>query len=402
MHGRRGSEVLQAEAGPYSRHLPALDGVRGLAVLGTLATHVFAGNAQTPMERFFAAVARFGASGVDLFFVLSGLLITGILYDTLGDTRYFRTFYMRRTLRILPLYYAVLFGFVLTTVFLGKHYDRELLSYALYLQNTGWIAPQVWRYHGPSMLPLDHFWSLAVEEQFYLVWPLLVSLLVTRVRILTACWVGIVVAFVLRVLVLMYGHDVSVVSTGTVFRMDSLLAGAALALLLRGPGHDRILRAGWWLFGVGMVIVGICLTGFHAGTGLLNFVHATYYTGLAASSVGLIAVCLRRGGAMERGFSVPAMRWLGRYSYGIYVLHMILRQLLLQPTKAMLLGHGMASKGAVVIVSGFLMIGLTLGAAWVSYHLYEVRFLRLKRFFAYGGTLPSNVASDLAPRTRRS
>ena len=152
---------------------------------------------------------------------------------------------MRRALRIFPLYYAVLLGFVFTTVFLGKHYGHELVSFALYLQNTDWIAPQVWRYMGTSMLPLDHFWTLAVEEQFYLVWPLVVFLLRDRRHILLACWLGIAMAFVLRLMVLIYGQDVSMVRIGTVFRMDSLLAGAALALLLRGPWHDRVLRAGW-------------------------------------------------------------------------------------------------------------------------------------------------------------
>lgn len=387
--------AMGAEAGPYSRHLPALDGVRGLAVLGVIATHVFSGNAQTFVERSLAGLVRFGASGVDLFFVLSGMLITGILFDSLGERQYFRKFYMRRALRIFPLYYAVLLGFGLTIVFLGKHYGREILSFALYLQNTDWVAPRMLKYHGPSMLPLDHFWTLAIEEQFYLFWPLLVFLIRDRGRLLVVCCVGILVSPVLRVLLLLHNGDFGVANTNTLCRMDSLLAGAALALLLRGSAHDRVLRTGWWLLGAGALVEAVCL--LHVGSGsdvvTQRLLYTANYTALAVASVGLVVVCLRRGGAMERVFSLPPMRWLGRYSYGIYVLHMILRGLMLRPTKVFLLSHGLQSKGAAVILSGFLIIAATLLAAWVSYHVWEVRFLRLKRFFAYDKSASRAVAT---------
>ena len=153
------------EASPYAAHLPALDGVRGVAVLAVIGSHIFPGNAQGAFTRSVRFFLGYGSTGVDLFFVLSGFLITGILYDSLHDPQYFRKFYARRILRIFPLYYAVLAVYALGSLFLGMHYDGELWSLALYLQNTHLVARPIYAYAGPSALPLSHFWSLAVEEQ---------------------------------------------------------------------------------------------------------------------------------------------------------------------------------------------------------------------------------------------
>jgi peptidoglycan/LPS O-acetylase OafA/YrhL len=153
-----------AEGSPYARHIPALDGIRGLAVLGVAGSHLFPGTPHGAVTFAIAHALSFGASGVDLFFVLSGFLITGILFDSLGDGHFFQKFYARRVLRIFPLYYAVIGLYALGALLLGMRYNRELISLALYLQNTSWIAPPIYAYNGPSNLPLSHFWSLAIEE----------------------------------------------------------------------------------------------------------------------------------------------------------------------------------------------------------------------------------------------
>src|SRR5215472_4905523 len=158
------------EASPYSHHVPALDGVRGLAILLVMGSHFFAGTPHNRPERLLRMMQGFGGTGVDLFFVLSGFLITGILYDSLHDSRFFRKFYARRALRILPLYYGVLATFAIIGLCERRSSSGELLSLALYLQNTSLIAQPIVVYAAPLFLPLGHFWSLAIEEQFYLVW----------------------------------------------------------------------------------------------------------------------------------------------------------------------------------------------------------------------------------------
>ncbi len=150
------------EASPYARHIPALDGVRGLAILGVLCSHLFPFGPHSALQAVLHSALSFGANGVDLFFVLSGLLITGILYDSLPDPSFFRKFYARRALRIFPLYYGVIATYAIAAIALGLNFHHELLSLALYLENTDLIALHIGASYGPPILPLSHFWSLAI------------------------------------------------------------------------------------------------------------------------------------------------------------------------------------------------------------------------------------------------
>jgi len=151
------------------RNLPGLDGVRGLAILAVMLTHISLQTiALNPMLRGLFAL---GWSGVDLFFVLSGFLITGILLDTHQCANYFRSFYARRVLRIFPLYFGFLtvallvFPYVVSPEFMPAPSHRWM--YVCYVAN--WLPHAQWHV-------LTHFWSLCVEEQFYFIWPLVVLL----------------------------------------------------------------------------------------------------------------------------------------------------------------------------------------------------------------------------------
>src|SRR6266702_4824953 len=169
-----------------------------MAVLGVMASHLFPGTTNGLLLQVLGATLAFGATGVDLFFVLSGFLITGILFDSLSDSSFFRKFYARRTLRIFPLYYGVLITLFLLTPWLGLQWHRMNWALLFYLQNTN-IAGPFYDFHmGNQGLSLDHFWSLAVEEQFYLIWPLAVFFIRDLKKLLWTCLALSCAALLLR------------------------------------------------------------------------------------------------------------------------------------------------------------------------------------------------------------
>jgi len=376
-----------AEASPYARHLPALDGVRGFAVLGVACSHLFPATPHSAFQAFIRNAFAFGAAGVDLFFVLSGFLITGILYDSLPDPGFFRKFYARRVLRIFPLYYGVLAAFALAALFFGLNFHRELLSLALYLQNTDLIAQPIRDYVGPTALPLPHFWSLAIEEQFYLVWPITVFLLRKRRRLLIFCVSAVFLCPLLRLALLLHPVNYYVVETNTLCRSDSLLAGAALALLLRSRLHDRVLRSAVWIFlaGAGSTALLFFLYSHRLVFTTMTMVQvflAFNFSSVAIAAVGVIALSLHSP-AVSRLCTLAPMRWLGKYSYGIYVLHLILFTYLDEPLRRFINTHLSTNKGVDIVTTGLLIFLISITAAYLSYHLYERHFLRLKRYFDY-------------------
>jgi peptidoglycan/LPS O-acetylase OafA/YrhL len=218
-------------------HVPALDGLRGLAILLVLMNNLYPGYPDRYADRIVYLFSNTGWSGVDLFFVLSGFLITGILYDSRGTRHYFKTFYARRFLRIFPLaylYLALIFLVVARVAPLTPHEARDLASsewwYWAYLAN--------WKiaFHGiGSQLEPTMFWSLAVEEQFYLLWPLVVALLDRR-RLVALCIGMIVAALALRIgwHIIDPGKQArEALYVLTPARMDGLAMGALLAIGLR-------------------------------------------------------------------------------------------------------------------------------------------------------------------------
>ncbi|HMK29165.1 MAG TPA: acyltransferase, partial [Terriglobales bacterium] len=213
------------------KQVPSLDGVRGVAILLVLLLHFSKLVNWYPQQKAFAV----GWVGVNLFFVLSGFLITGILLDAKGGQRYFSNFYARRTLRIFPLYFAflalvlLLAPWFVSSPMLSALY-REMPWYLTYLFN--WRAAS----GGP---PLGHLWSLSVEEQFYLAWPLLVYI-ASRRTLRMICSILIVGSFVFRVVAVGSGFP-RFAYFATPACMEELAYGALGALLVREP------RRIWWL-----------------------------------------------------------------------------------------------------------------------------------------------------------
>lgn len=358
-------------------HIRALDGVRGLAIALVLMVHLLESNDSpkgSALLHLIVSLKNTGWVGVDLFFALSGFLITGILFDSLGEQHYFRNFYVRRALRIFPLYYGVLL--VLFLIF-RPTWDtgRQLYLQLAYLQNTPlwWNAPQVGMLRGLTV----HLWSLAVEEQFYLAWPIIVLLVRDRRKLMWVAFGLVLTAPLVRTALLMHGAAFATTYTSTICRADSLLSGAWLALAVRGEWRDRILRLAPVTFWIAI----LCCLGIAWKTGTFYWdknvlVNTVGYSALAVAGTSLIAMALRAGSATTAIMDTYPLRWLGKYSYGIYVLHPMVGFFYIPWVQAHV--HG---KIAQHLATAAATLAIALPVAWISYHFYERRFLRLKRYF---------------------
>jgi peptidoglycan/LPS O-acetylase OafA/YrhL len=390
---------------PLGRHIPALDGLRGLAILMVMIFHQTVMVPATAADRAVARGAGHLDSGVDLFFVLSGFLITGILVDARGSAGYFRNFFARRSLRIFPLYYAVL---VVVLVVLPRFHVSKLakwgvtgadqLWYWFYLSN--WRIGRVGFHHGI----LDVSWSLAIEEQFYLLWPFVVAALGRR-SLIKVC-VGLIAgAFLARVGLILAGGPEMGVHTFTTSRMDTLGTGALIALLARGPGGlgPWIAPARWVAAGGLVVLIAGWTAGQAPGT-LAGAIHRSAgYSALAAVFGGLLvlAVAAPPKSRLARGLTWQPLLTLGTYSYALYLFHYpilgLIRDLAYGPSRFPRL-MGSPLPGQLVFYA--LATLPTLGLAWLSWHLYEQPFLKLKRFFVTARPVPAPVpAPEHGPRT---
>ena len=362
--------------------IPALDGLRGVAILLVLMAHLRHVVGSTPVDHAVDTVLLSGYSGVDLFFVLSGFLITGVLLDAKGDEHYFRNFYARRALRILPLYYGTVAFLlwiypILHPSGIGPHIalERRQWWYWLHLTNIGALVPDPWR------LPYNtgHFWSLALEEQFYFLWPIVVLRSSDR-TLLKTCAVGIVVAAVLRLIMSAANMDDAWSYRLLFTRMDTLLGGAAVAVLARQPdGLPRLRRAATrW----GLPAALILATTFTLWEGM-HIVDLPFRTiGYSAAVVMYGALLtLAVAGPFADALSHPVLRFFGKYSYAMYVFHPMLL------TKSSWVGtladRATAITGWTLVGTGIyyvLGVGLVSVVAYLSWHLYERWFLALKRF----------------------
>jgi len=368
-------------------HILALDGVRGLAIILVLILHLTRSSyahTQSILLNGVIAFCTFGWAGVDLFFVLSGFLITGILFDTLNGPSFFLNFYARRFLRIFPLYYGGLAALLILSGPLGIHWHGSEFILLGYLQN---VPPFYAVMTATASQYTGHLWSLAVEEQFYLLWPCIMFLVRDRKKLMIVALSLAALAPILRIAILLTdGLNVEQLCYKfTLCRMDSLLIGSALALAIRGPERSRILKfaplvcAPLIVFCVGF---DLWLTRSTLDVQRGHFFYSVGFTLLAISFAALIACVLRPASIASRIFQNAMLRWFGRYSYGIYVLHMIFANIYTIGTYPRLyLDAKLHFKVMGVALGGIPTLVITLVCAWLSYRFYESPFLRLKRYF---------------------
>ena len=361
-----------------SRQIPAFDGIRGMAIVWVV-VHNATSMPLAPSGRWlhlFPLLASRGWIGVQLFFALSGFLITKGLLETQGQPGYFRNFYAKRALRILPLYYTVLVVLLLVLPGLGAH-----VPYRLDHQAPLWLFTGNWL---PALpLGFGHFWSLAVEEQFYLLWPLVVFRLAPR-RLLTAClWIALG-ALVVRCALVAAGAASWVMYSATVCRMDALALGGAGACVLRITQLQEELRRKQGVVGTAALLVFLAGIPFTHGYDIGRLSGETLGYTLLALSTAVFVTWAALPGLPARSPVVSLLVWgpvrsCGKYSYAIYVFHNLLHSLVGVPWLTGRFGKQIPVPAALVYVVAVLLVSYAL--AFCSYHLLEKHFLRLKRLF---------------------
>lgn len=363
----------QTAAKPYH---PTLDILRGLAILIVVFYHNFGS------VSFF----RFGWLGVDLFFVLSGFLITDILLKSRDNKFYFRNFYIRRVLRIFPLYYLVLFLFFSLSPILFKQKGAETV-FSYYQNNSAWF----WTYFqnwlmvkkGPPPVPfLSHFWSLAIEEQFYLFWPIMIFFIKKCETIKKIILALITIAVLTRFSVwVVYPHEVEKFYCNTFTRMDSLLMGCFLAVHLK-QGKEiptkfiQMIIAGF----IALVIVSLLLFGNLRQDNMLF--PTIGYSLTAAFFTSIVYLFLKYENRIIGWVKhLNVLRFAGKISYGMYVYHIPIYLIL-----SNLLSRAFISSSSLSIVDkplfvSILSVLLTVIASTISFYVVERPILNLKKHF---------------------
>jgi peptidoglycan/LPS O-acetylase OafA/YrhL len=350
-----------------------LDGMRGLAILLVAAGHIF----------YRYSVFQFGWIGLNLFFVLSGYLITQRLYVHLsGNTRsYFKNFYWRRILRIFPLYYGCLVIFFLLLPLIYPGYDNVFGS--LYsMQGWFWSYSSNWMMilHGMPKQPVFfHFWSLAVEEQFYVVWPFLFLLLVKARKISWIIVLMIIGSIFLRNSI----HDgfSSYLNTGTA--AEPLLLGALITILEKQKVLEKNYNCFLFLALASVISLVIIFINDPSPHITNDWLLRAGYTSIDLIWAWILVLCIvttKMSAPAKQVLSAGWLKWLGKYSYGIYVFHWLVLNLFIYKAVTEMINRGIDQQLAYfsVRVAG---IALILLVSYLSYNFYEKKFLALKKYF---------------------
>jgi peptidoglycan/LPS O-acetylase OafA/YrhL len=370
----RDPSYVVEESGVTPR-MPVLDGLRGIAILLVLLGHFRPPSAS-------GGLLSSGWVGVDLFFVLSGFLITGILLDAKGAPGYFRVFYLRRALRILPMYYLIVAFWVLSSSVV----EHEQVWYWTHTLN--WRIAHAGSYE-PTIMSTSPFWSLSIEEQFYAVWPALVLLCSPR-RLLIVCLGLGLGSVVTRLLLLIHDAGWPTMYTLTVARLDPLVIGAALAIWARSSGGLTALARPARRLTVGLGTLSIIFFANHPS-------HAENFPRLLQVELPMLAMLW--GALLVTTLTLDTEHWwprvlrqptlvaIGTYSYVLYLTHQSVNEFV---------SSSLRLWSAPLYFLGALSAALTV--AMVLHYVIERPFLALKRHIPY--TRGLRIASETLSRPR--
>jgi peptidoglycan/LPS O-acetylase OafA/YrhL len=383
------------------KNMPELDAVRGVAIGMVVLYHGFfwssLGQNVRGVERLLILSTQPGWLGVDLFFVLSGFLISGLLIDAKGSSlkRFYVSFYARRSLRILPLYYLIL----ITVGILLLAADEVSVGFislsAIYLSNIAiWLGFK-------ANYPLIVLWSLAIEEQFYLIWPTLIRILSLNQAFGMVLFLCVIEPIFRAVSFVNWGYVERGAAILTWYRLDSFAWGACLAFFLRSKLFTRtrfgLLTVLLMGSSLAMVVIGLPF-GIATRSRLLGT--ALQFSAAAMFFAGCIGVVLLIGSSARATLVTPSwLRYLGRISYCLYLTHQICFWSYDNLLKKLALDQAFTRLDPLlrICIRAFLVIGGAIIISDLSRRYFEAYFLRLKSRFAFGN---NNVAfeSTLSPR----
>jgi peptidoglycan/LPS O-acetylase OafA/YrhL len=370
-----------------AQRIPELDGVRAVAILSVLIHHAFYGYPNAPgvldsLPKVFTFVVSRGWLGVDLFFVLSGLLIGGILLDAKSKPRFFTNFYGRRALRILPVYLVVL---AVCWLFYRGYNGFFLLS-------LGMLANLTHLFHVPAPHGPGVFWSLAIEEQFYLLWPSAVFLL-SRKRLAMLTAFIVIATPILRGVCALNGMDPEQeIYAYSWFRFDGLALGVLLAIWIRSQ-WDETRRSLHVAGGLVLLFAVITIAGTPFGVMGTKTVGSAALRGTQVQllfAAGILAALTMRQTSWTAPLRSHFARMTSDYSYCIYLIHLSLGDAYLailgwrgfRPEAWFGVMGSLAIRVLVICVSSYLLAAL-------SFRVLEQPILRLKRFFGTSEVKPA-------------